>query len=204
MNETNNNSLPQREGWGGSSFPLREGRGGSEGCVGSLLCILGPSGAGKDTAAQILSQLTNIPVLVSFTTCPIRPDQKQGREHHFVPSFNAPKDILLAYTKYGGYEYWTTTTQINSKAIYVIDEEGLRTLRENHPEIRVTTIYITASRIVRRQRGVTVDRMQRDDLREQFPLDFYDYRIYNNKGKEELMRKLIYIAENLKDNDKVK
>ena len=183
-NNTNQGSLPTGEGKGGA-----------------LICIIGPSGAGKDTAARILSELTGIPVLVSFTTRPMRPDEKQGREHVFVHACHARKDDMLAYTEYGGYEYWTTLSQIHGKAIYVIDEEGIRDLKQNHPDIHITTIYITASKIVRRQRGVTVERMQRDDLREQFPLDFYDYRIYNNKGKDDLMRKLIEITDRITNDD---
>lgn len=162
-----------------------------------LITIIGPSGAGKDTAARILSELTNIPVLVSYTTRPMREGEENGREHHFVCECDAPRDAMLAYTQYGGYEYWTELLQIQSSAIYVIDEEGLRDLRQRFPGIKIISIYITASKLVRMKRGVTFERISRDDMREQFPLDYYDYRISNNRTVNDLRTTLQAVADTL-------
>lgn len=162
-----------------------------------LITIIGPSGAGKDTAARILSEITNIPVLVSYTTRPMREGEVNGREHHFVSECDAPRDAMLAYTQYGGYEYWTELLQIQGSAIYVIDEEGLRDLRQRFPGIKLVTIYITASKLIRLKRGVTFERISRDDMREQFPLDYYDYRIYNNKSVAYLREALQSVVDTI-------
>ena len=165
----------------------------------TLITIIGPSGAGKDTAARILSELTGIPVLISYTTRPIRAGEEPDREHIFVNECTTAKDQMLAYTVYGDYEYWTELSQIQDSAIYVIDEEGLRDLRQRFPDIHVISIYLTASKLTRRKRGVTTERMQRDDLREEFPLDYYDYRISNNFTKEHLREALRVVADTLSE-----
>ena len=77
-----------------------------------IIAIMGPSGAGKDTVANILSIALNIPLLCSFTTRPMRDGEVNGREHFFVKECKTPKEDMLAYTVYGGYEYWTEISQI--------------------------------------------------------------------------------------------
>ena len=146
-----------------------------------LITITGPSGAGKDTAARLLSEMIGIPVLVSYTTRPMREGEENGREHWFVtPDMVPDKKDMLAYTVYGGYEYWTEVSQIGDGAIYVIDEEGLRDLHDRFPHIELITILVTATEDVRRQRGVTQERMERDLQRQVFPTDYYDFCIRNN------------------------
>ena len=134
-----------------------------------LVVIVGPSGSGKDTVAHMLSDMTGIPVLVSYTTRPMRDGEQNGREHWFVSECKVPRHEMLAYTEYGGYKYWTCQGQLVDTSIYVIDEDGLRDMQKRFPFIKLTKIHVEANRMVRRMRGVTVARMNRDDLREQFP-----------------------------------
>lgn len=163
-----------------------------------LITITGPSGAGKDTVARMLSETTGIPVLVSYTTRKMREGEQNGREHWFVsPDMVPDKKDMLAYTVYGGYEYWTEIMQIGDAAIYVIDEEGLRDLHDRFPYINLVSIYVRANKHIRRMRGVSEERMQRDDLREQFPLEYYDYRISNNRTIEHLRATLQAVADTL-------
>lgn len=178
---TPNNNLPEGEGQDGVL----------------LITIIGPSGAGKDTAARILSEIMDIPVLVSYTTRPMREGEANGREHYFVNECTTSKDQMLAYTVYGGYEYWTELSQIKKSAIYVIDEEGLKDLHDRFPGIKIVSIYITANKLTRLKRGVTFERIRRDDDREAFPLDYYDYRIMNNFTTEHLRETLQCIADTM-------
>ena len=162
-----------------------------------IIAIVGPAGAGKDTAAKMLSQMIGIPVLVSYTTRPIREGEVDGREHIFVEKCDMPKQDMLAYTEYGGYEYWAMVNQVEDACIYVIDEEGLRSMKRRFPFIDLTTIHIKATRFVRRMRGVSMERMNRDDLREQLPLDYFNFSIHNNGGKDELHAQLRAICEKI-------
>lgn len=161
-----------------------------------LITITGPSGAGKDTVARMMSDMTDWPVLCSYTTRPMREGEVDGREHHFVKECNVPRDKMLAYTRYGGYEYWTTIDQIGDTAIYVIDEVGLKELKERHPDIEVYAIHIFRDTIARLRDGVKLSRLLRDEERaKNAPRIEYNRRIRNVGTLDELrfnIAKLVY------------
>ena len=155
-----------------------------------LITITGPSGAGKDTVARMLSGMCGYKVLCSYTTRPKRKGEIDGVEHFFVESCNVPRDKMLAYTQYGGYEYCTTIDQVKDKAIYVIDEDGLKALCEKFQDIELFKICVTAWETTRLSRGVSQDRIDRDKQRKLLPLPFYDAVIFNNGSLSELRDKV--------------
>ena len=134
-----------------------------------LITITGPSGAGKDTVARMLSDFVGYKVICSYTTRPKREGEIDGVEHHFVEKCDVPHDNMLAYTQYGGYEYWATIEQVGDKAIYVIDEDGLKSLCEKFPDIELFKICVSAKVGTRLRRGVTSERMARDNQRKRLP-----------------------------------
>lgn len=152
-----------------------------------LITITGPSGAGKDTVARMLSDFVGYKVLCSYTTRPKREGEIDGVEHHFVEKCDVPRDKMLAYTQYGGYEYWTTIEQVGDKAIYVIDEEGLKALCEKFPEIELFKICVSAKEGTRLRRGVSQERMNRDKQRKRLPLSFFNTVIFNNDSPSDLL-----------------
>ena len=145
-----------------------------------LITITGPSGAGKDTVARMLSEMSGYKVLCSYTTRPKREGEIDGVEHHFVEKCDVPHDKMLAYTKYGGYEYWTTIDQVTDRTIYVIDEDGLKSLCKKFPDIELFKICVSARESTSLSRGVSRDRIDRDKQRKRLPLTFYDAVIFNN------------------------
>ena len=151
-----------------------------------LITITGPSGAGKDTVARILSEMGGYQVLCSYTTRPKREGEIDGVEHHFVEKCDVPHDKMLAYTQYGGYEYWTTIDQVTDRTIYVIDEDGLKSLCKKFPDIELFKIFVSARENTRLYRGVSQERIDRDKQRELMPLSFYDAVIFNNGTLSEL------------------
>ena len=152
-----------------------------------LITITGPSGAGKDTVARMLSELGGYKVLCSYTTRPKREGEIDGVEHHFVEKCDVPHEKMLAYTQYGGYEYWTTIDQVKDKAIYVIDEDGLKALRKKFPDIEIFSICVSARESTRLRRGVSQERMDRDKMRKRLPLSFFDAVIFNNDSQSYLL-----------------
>ena len=151
-----------------------------------LITITGPSGAGKDTVARMLSEMSGYKVLCYYTTRPKREGEIDGVEHYFVDKCNIPHDKMLAYTQYGGYEYWVTIDQVKNKSIYVIDEDGLKYLCKRFPDIELFKICVSAKESTRLSRGVSPERTNRDKQRKQMPLSFYDAVIFNNGSLSEL------------------
>ena len=151
-----------------------------------LITITGPSGAGKDTVARMLSEMGGYQVLCSYTTRPKREGEIDGVEHHFVEQCNVPRDKIVAYTQYGGYEYWVTIDQVKNKSIYVIDEDGLKYLCKRFPDIELFKICVSAKESTRLSRGVSQERIDRDKQRKPMPLSFYNAVIFNNDSLSEL------------------
>lgn len=158
-----------------------------------LITITGPSGAGKDTVARILSDLGGYKVICSYTTRPKREGEIDGVEHHFVEKCDVPHDNMLAYTQYGGYEYWTTIDQVTDKAIYVIDEDGLITLCEKFSNIKLFKICVSAEEGSRLRRGVSQERMDRDKKRKCLPLSFFNAVIFNNDSLSDLYDEVLQV-----------
>ena len=152
-----------------------------------LITITGPSGAGKDTVARMMSEMTDWPVLCSYTTRLMREGEVNGREHYFVERVNVSPTKMLAYTVYGGYEYWTRLDQVEDTAIYVIDEVGLVDLKKRHPDIEVFSINVYSLLQIRLMRGAKLPRIIRDVERlRNAPQIKYDYLIHNNQDKSSL------------------
>ena len=163
-----------------------------------IIAIMGPSGAGKDTVANILSIALNIPLLCSFTTRPMRDGEVNGREHFFFLECKTPKEDMLAYTEYGGYEYWTELSQIKDTAIYVIDEKGIMDICERFPDIELVNIYVAAKQETLKARGIAPERMKRDEYRVTMDINSFDYVITNNSSLYRLLTTTLNVARCIK------
>lgn len=165
-----------------------------------ILCIVGESGAGKTLASLHLQNKLDANVICSYTTRPPRPTEVEGREHHFINIVPDPNE-LLAYANFGGYEYYALKTQVwGDCTVYVIDEQGLRNLREEHgDEYRIFSVYITRDWSKRRKCGVNPKRMERDSNREKLSLDEYDWVIKNNSTKKNLFINIEAIYNEIKN-----
>ena len=164
-----------------------------------IIAIMGPSGAGKDTVANILSIALNIPLLCSFTTRPMRDGEVNGREHFFVKECKTPKKDMLAYTEYGGYEYWTEISQIEDTAIYVIDERGFLSICENFPDIELMSIYVAAKPETLKARGIAPERTNRDEYRVSLDINSFDYVISNNSSLYRLLTNTLNVKKCIQD-----
>lgn len=168
-----------------------------------IITIIGKSGAGKDTVARMLSYITGYDLICSYTTRPMREGEVEGREHHFVKECRTPKEKMLAYTEYGGYEYWTEVDQIKGTAIYVIDEKGLVALSEAFPDIDLVNIYVSAKPETLKARGIEPERTQRDEHRVRLDIDVFDYVVFNNGTEFDLFNTVAAIGMNLRNKDEI-
>ncbi len=165
-----------------------------------ILCIVGESGAGKTLASLHLQNKLEANVICSYTTRPPRPTEIEGREHHFINIVPDPNE-LLAYANFGGYEYYALKTQVwGDCTVYVIDEQGLRNLREEHGnEYQIFSVYMTRSWSERRKSGIKPKRMERDASREKIALEEYDWVIENNSTKKAMFEQIEAIYNEVKN-----
>lgn len=150
-----------------------------------IIAIVGASGSGKTTLANKLSKDFGIPTVVSYTTRDMRPGETDGVEHWFVTPDKKPQDIF-AYTKFGGYEYWTSLSQLQSLGpifTYVIDEIGLVNMEKQWGEM----FDVTKILIVRHDtQDISMERKQRDNDRMQLSYNYYNAVFTNNGTIQEL------------------
>lgn len=168
----------------------------------TIICIVGPSGCGKTTLAKFIEKELGIKTMVSYTTRPKRENEIDGVDHYFVNDDQVPiKEFQLAYTRFGGYQYWTDIRDIigGSTVTYVIDEKGLMMLMEEWSDR-----YNVLSVLVKRDIELLIDmvgkdRVERDKHRVTIEESCYDVVLNNNgsladfleNGVKEI-KKLIY------------
>lgn len=106
--------------------------------LGLLFILVGPTGAGKNTLMNgVLNRLADLKQLPTATTRPIRPTEKEGREHHFVTlqTFQQMIDnnALLEWQEVHGRHYGvprkTVADSINALQDRIADVDILGALR---------------------------------------------------------------------------
>lgn len=146
-----------------------------------IVCIVGESGSGKTYASQYLQKRFGLHAIVSYTTRPIREEETDGVEHFFVNKEQVPsKDRMMAYTEFGGYQYWTEKEQFfdSLTCSYVIDEKGLQELRQIVPP---QLFHIMSVKIKRTNKaGISAERIARDKEREEIADKLFDAVVDND------------------------
>ena len=128
-----------------------------------LLCILGRTASGKDSLSNKLCERTGLNAIISYTTRPRR--ENEGDTHIFttkeVYEQMQAKDNVAAYTEIAGNLYWTTVDQLYSNDVYIIDYDGLKTLKAlNLPNLRLVSVYINTPDSIREERALN---LRKDD-----------------------------------------
>ena len=150
----------------------------------NLYLIVGASGSGKTTIANVLEEKYGYKQLQSYTTRPPRNQNEAG--HIFVTDeeFNRLQNII-AYTEYNNYRYCATSEQANNSDIYVIDPNGIDYLKAHYKGKSIKIINITSpvhTKINRmEQRGDAFNKIMERLLNDIDFRDFVgDFNITNN------------------------
>ena len=179
-----------------------------------LVVVSAPSGAGKTSLCEwVVTQLPGLAHSVSFTTRPPRPDEKDGRDYHFVDeaTFRAMVDRgeFAEWAVVHGHLYGTSRALLERyfaaglDVILDIDTQGAAILRQGHPDgvfvfIVPPSWALLEERLRRRKSDAEADiqrRLQRA-LEEVKHYAEYQYVIVNDvfaRAAEEL--KAIILAE---------
>lgn len=108
-----------------------------------LYLIVGASGSGKTTIANILEDKYGYKQIQSYTTRPPRSENETG--HTFVnDAFFDQLTNFIGYTRYNGYRYGATTEQADKADIYVIDPAGVEYLKAHYDNRPIRVITITS------------------------------------------------------------
>lgn len=111
-----------------------------------IYVVMGESGSGKDTLVNRMMHLYGMTRVDSYTTRPRRDLQDR---HRFEDSFTHwakwnPNVEVVAYTEYNGYQYWTTSPQIDESDFVILDPAGVDVLKQKyHGTKSVKVIYIS-------------------------------------------------------------
>lgn len=137
-----------------------------------LLCVLGRTASGKDSLVNKLCERAGLKAVNSYTTRPRR--ENEGDTHIFTT-----KDVyeqmqnegnVAAYTEIANNLYWTTIDQLYENDVYIIDYEGLKTLRElNLPNLRLVSVFINTPDSIREERALNI---RKDDKKKFRVRDF--------------------------------
>lgn len=120
-----------------------------------IFAIAGESCTGKDTMVKILCKDDRFSPVGSYTDRPMRDNETDGIEHYFLSKlkftelFNKEYDNIIAYTEirkdenHTGYRYMALRNELEKHNVYIIDPNGLYTLRERCPDYKIYSILLT-------------------------------------------------------------
>ncbi len=168
---------------------------------GTLYVVTGPSGAGKDSVIEAVTEAgLEFGTVTTTSTRPMRPGEAEGKPYYFLTAeeFKAKLDAgeMIEWAEVYGNYYGSTKEEVesvrgkNDVVIIKVDPQGARTFKEMVPD--AVTIFIQPpnfealeQRLVNRASDapeVIEQRLEtaKDELRD---LSIWDHLIVNEEGK---------------------
>ncbi len=158
-----------------------------------LLCVLGRTASGKDSLVNKLCERTGLKAITSYTTRPRR--ENEGDTHIFTTKETYEQmqveGNVAAYTEIANNLYWTTVDQLYENDVYIIDYDGLKTLKAlNLPNLRLVSVFINTPDEIREERALNFrkddkskfrvrDFAERNQFRDMLKNADFDYAISN-------------------------
>lgn len=144
----------------------------------SIILLIAESGAGKDTIANKLEE-QGYKILKSYATRPRRPGE--GDTHVFIKpdEIEQYKGQMVAYTKIGEYEYFSTKDQLLNSDIYIIDPEGYKYLKTKIKNIKIVPIFINVKEQERYNRAckrVGFDEQEKKKIESRFISEYKQFQ----------------------------
>ncbi len=162
------------------------------------LLIVGRSSSGKTSIASAACDRLGLKLVKSYTTRPPRNEKEatDSKDHIFISKGDVARyeDNFAAYTEINGHKYFTTIDQLDECDAYVIDPNGIKSLKErcgNMFDFRI--VYVRTSPAIAKERakkrgdGEVFDSRTADEDAQfkQFEKDMpWDYHLLNNDSFE--------------------
>ncbi len=187
-----------------------------------IFCIMGKSSSGKDSIYKEIVKDSRIEPLVIYTTRPMRENEQEGREYHFVDrgTFEKMKsagsviESRTYNTKHGEWTYFTSSSNVDiQKKNYAVigTIESYRPIRDYYGTGSVIPIYIEVDDGIRLIRAVERERLEEQpkyaELCRRFLADSEDFsddklreagierRFSNNGSFEECLNEVMGFIE---------
>ena len=119
---------------------------------GTMIILSSPSGAGKTTLVNLLSNLPNFEISVSHTTRKPRPNETPDKDYYFVTEKDFKRLInnqeFLEYAKVFDNFYGTTRTPVIDKlnkgknVLFDIDWQGADQIKNKRLDYKLITFFI--------------------------------------------------------------
>ncbi|NLD26928.1 MAG: AAA family ATPase [Acholeplasmataceae bacterium] len=151
-----------------------------------MLVLIGPSASGKTEVAKILMAKYGMKKMVTYTTRPMRLNEQNGIDYHFVsvPEFQklAAASEFIETTFYNNNYYGTRKCDAAPDKVVILDPNGLRKFSEALKN-EITAVYLETPKMLRAERmrlrhdspDLIERRLANDDIvfiKEDLPLDY--------------------------------
>ena len=183
---------------------------------GGMIILSSPSGAGKTTLVKKISKNKNFVVSISHTTRMPRPNEKDGKDYHFISKNNFKKLIkkkeFLEHAKvfdnyYGSSKKIVKNELKNGKnIIFDIDWQGTRQIINKKLNFKLLTIFILPpskkeliNRLIKRENKniKTVKKRMKEFKKDLMKWKEYDYVVINDDLKL-CYKKIMYFIKSKK------
>ena len=130
--------------------------------MGTIICLLGKSGTGKDTLLRLALEALPLRPLVPYTTRPRRSGEREGAQYHFVTEEEMDRMAAAGQiierrsydTVHGVWHYFTAAVRLDPDADYILitTPSALPALAEGFGRERVAAVLLEAGDRTRLQR----------------------------------------------------
>lgn len=115
-----------------------------------LICIIGPSGSGKTTLVETLQKYFGFKSVESYTTRKPRYIGETG--HTFISDEEFDALDTITNTVFDNHKYGVTTDMLDRADLFVVDKEGIKTLKEYYNTRKVVIIALKCPNNILKQR----------------------------------------------------